>query len=1272
MSTAVTDEAAASRVRANEVLTPYVPRLVVDWLRQTPDALYREVEGSMVFVDISGFTALSERLSRRGKIGAELMRDTLNGVFIALLDEAYDYGAGLLKWGGDALLLLFDGPRHEERSCRAAWEMQQTLDRVGRLKTGSASITLRMSVGITTGTFQFVMAGSVHRELLIAGPAVTETVTMEGIADAGEIALSPVLAARLDPDCIGLPKETSLLLSRPPDVDRQRAPDVGDVSTIDIATCIPVAARQHVLLERSEPEHRTITAAFIDLMDTDLLLEQIGLERLAVALDERLRTIQEAALAYEVPFYESDVGKGSIKALLTAGAPSSTGQDEERILRALRDIMETPGAVPIRVGVNTGKVFTGDFGPSYRRSYRVFGDAINTAARVMSRADAGQILATEIVLERSRTTFDTLPIEPFAAKGKSEPVRASIVGPVVGTRSTDTVAMPLCGRERELEALRRVVDDARRSTGWIVDLSGAAGVGKTRLLKALLEHEPDVYVFHSRCEQYEAATPYFPLRAPFRRLLGIEPGWDTPEVTARLHEAVALADSSLVPWVPLLGILLGLDLPPTPETQSLDERFVPDRLAEVAVQFLYTTLAGTTTMLAVEDAQYMDESSRDLLRRLAIVGADRKQVLFVTHDGGGSLFDAEGPDHLHAISLCLLPLHLEAAIAAIHAVSEDEPFPPHIVEELARRSAGNPLFLFELLETVRSTGSLEGLPDSIEALVAAEIDRLSPGDRTVLRFAAVLGKSFDPGLLESAVGDDAEIDEGVWERLHELVELDGPARLRFRNTLIREAAYEGLPYKRRHLLHRRVAESIEAHAGSSTEEEVGTLALHFYEAQVHDKAWEYCRRAGDRARRIYANVEAARFYERALAAGRHVRAVNDADRAGTWQALGSVWEAGGLFDRAFEAYRRASRLLPEDPVGRARVFEQRAIARLRVGSYSLALRETTAGLKCVRDLDSVDATRAIASLLALRADVHKWQGHERQAIAIAQRAVELAEASGELEALARAYSALDGAYQMLGEPQKAVNELKALPIWQQLGLTRRAAIVEMNLGVQAYSDGKWDESVEWYRRARDSFRQAGDSTQVAFAEANLGEVLISRGEWEAAEEILRDARRALRAAHHTAAIFAETQLGRLMARRGEPGAVEALRKVAAEAAEGSNSFLLLEALVQLASAHVRFGEPEAALAVLEEAEASAGDEIAVAAAAVRRITAEALLELGRLDEAERMLEAGLVDAKRQGLLYEEARIRLVRAGLVRRRGGTADKEVQEADRLLHLLGVTVR
>lgn len=141
------------RISANARLTPYVPRLVIDWLRVSPESARRTVDGSLLFADISGFTRLSEALARRGKVGAELMRDALNEVFTSLLDDAYDYNASLIKWGGDAILLLFDGDDHGLRACRAAWEMQRTLDRVGRLRAPGGTVVLRMSVGITSGRF---------------------------------------------------------------------------------------------------------------------------------------------------------------------------------------------------------------------------------------------------------------------------------------------------------------------------------------------------------------------------------------------------------------------------------------------------------------------------------------------------------------------------------------------------------------------------------------------------------------------------------------------------------------------------------------------------------------------------------------------------------------------------------------------------------------------------------------------------------------------------------------------------------------------------------------------------------------------------------------------------------------------------------------------------------------------------------------------------------------------------------------------------------------
>ncbi|HEY2311873.1 MAG TPA: AAA family ATPase, partial [Gaiellaceae bacterium] len=1001
-----------------------------------------------------------------------------------------------------------------------------------------------MSIGVSSGTIDFFTAGSVHRELLVAGPVATETVSIESVADAGEIAISPGLAALLDPACVGPAKDQCRLLVAPPDVERERAPDVGAVSGLTVAACIPIAARAHVLLERSEPEHRTITAAFIDMMDTDELLARLGPKVFAEALDERVRAIQEAALRHEVPFYETDIGKGSVKALLTAGAPSSTGHDEEQVLRALRELMDRPGVIPMRVGVNTGKVFTGDFGPPYRRSYRVFGDAINTAARVMSRAEAGQILATDVVLERSRTAFETTPIEPFKAKGKAQLVKASIVGPIVGRKDERAAETALIGRDAEVRSLVAALDDVHRGHGWVIELAGAPGLGKSRVVRELVDRCADMRVLHSRCEEYEASTPYFVLRAPMRAALGLGPGADARTVERQLRSVVDRVEPKLIPWVPLLGIVLGLELPPTAETRALDDRFFRDTLADVTHRFLGSTLVGTPTVLIVEDAQFADEASSDLLIRLSRLATDLRYALLLTHSTPETTWASSDDERLRCLQLAMLPLTREHAIEIVQLATDETPLSSYDVELIADRSAGNVLFLFELLDMVRKTGTTDALPDSVEAVVAADIDRLAPSDRTVLRYASVLGASFDPDLLQTALHDEIELDAELWERLRGLVNPDPDGGMRFRNTLVRDAAYEGLPFRRRRQLHARVAEAIEV-APDAVEEEAGALALHYSEAMRHEKAWYYGRLAGDRARAVAAYVEAARFYELALASGRFVAGVRREDRARTWVALGDAKESAGLFDAAFSALVRATRLFAADPVEQARVFRLRARARMRKGAYVAALRETAMGLRLVDGLESSSARGTRATLRALRSHLKAFQGHAREAIALAEVAVDEAKGARELEALGRAYSVLDECYRLLGEPENAVHEQLALEIYRETGDIRSSGITEFNLGTQAYAEGRWADAVEWYERAEKDSAAAGDRETVAYAQASLGEVLVGMAELDAAETALTHARRVLRASGDAPfALFAETQLARITLARGRADdALETLRSL---------------------------------------------------------------------------------------------------------------------------------
>ena len=246
----------------------------------------------------------------------------------------------------------------------------------------------------------------------------------------------------------------------------------------------------------------------------------------------------------------------------------------------------------MRIGVNTGKVFTGDFGPPYRRAYRVFGDAINTAARVMSKADAGQILSTEIVLNRSRTIFDATPIPPFAAKGKSEPVKASIVGPAIGLKASHHGGLALLGRETELAILLDTIERAREAPGFHRGGRRRSGMGKTRLIEEVVARSTDFRRITARCEEYEASTPVLPVPGHRPRRPRPRRGCRCRRGRRGLGGRVQRIDPRLVPWIPLLGILLGVDLPDTPETAALDARFLRDRLSEVALRFLAGSPGG--------------------------------------------------------------------------------------------------------------------------------------------------------------------------------------------------------------------------------------------------------------------------------------------------------------------------------------------------------------------------------------------------------------------------------------------------------------------------------------------------------------------------------------------------------------------------------------------------------------------------------------------------------------------------------------------------------
>ena len=1246
-----------SRTLAPERLRAYVPRLLLSWPR---DTRFRRVDGSLVFVDVSGFTKMSERLARHGKVGAEEVTEVIGSCFTALLAVAYGQGGGLIKFGGDALLLFFSGEGHPARAARAGADMRRALREMGRLPTSAGLITLRMSVGIHSGAFDYYLAGGSHRELIVTGPAASRTVEMESAAEAGEVLLSPETAALLPPASVGNVKGPGRLLRRAPTTfgtppEEPVSPDV------DVAAYLPASVRTIAIQGAADPEHRQVSVAFVAFEGVDALTEREGPQAVAAALDALVRAVQEAADPVGVSFLASDVARDGGKLILAAGAPLASGNEEERMLRAMRAVLDGDLPLPVRIGLNRGHVFAGEIGPPYRRTYTVMGDAVNLAARLAYAAAPGELLAARDVVDRSRTPFRTEDREPFAVKGKARPVRASVVGPMIAERREDDPrdeGHPLVGREAELAELLDALAAARRGDGRVVELIGEPGVGKSRLLEELRTRAGAIPFLASAAEEYEATTAYFPFRALLRRAVGAA-GEEPREVLRAIASAVERLAPELAPWIPLLADAAGVDAPPTPETAALAEEFRRSRLHDTSVTLLARVLPGAAA-LVFEDAHWMDEASADLLAHLAAETAGRPWLVIVTRREADTGYRAAGADHVRRVTMG--PLPPAAAAALVGAATEDAPLLPHEVEALARRSGGNPLFLRELLAATRTGAGIEALPESVEGTIAARIDRLAASDRTALRRLSVLGTAFDRAL-SAAVLDDA--DETIWRRLAEFLERDRRGVVRFRHALIRDAAYEGLPFRQRRALHARVGEALEAEDGPERHPEL--ISRHFFNAQRYREAWRYSRLAGEHARALFANVEAAELFERAQAAARHVLDIPAEQLADVAEALGDVRNRMGEFPLAARAYRAARRFRRGDPAEEARLMLKEASVARRAGRYSDALRWIGRGRRALEGAAGTAAGRLRAQLSVWSGQIRQEQGRTREAVALLEGAVREAEASGDLDALAHAYYLLDWAALSLGTLREPAYSYKALSIYEHLGDLAGQANVLNNLGGFAYYEGRWDEAVDLYERGRTARERTGDSVNAAFGTANVGEIRSDQGRLDEAEGLLRSALRVWRAAGYRSGVaYALALLGRVASRAGRHDEALALFDEArALARDVGSEAEVLEVDARMAEAALLRGDAPSAEA-LAEATLGRGGAESVLAPVLYRVRGAALDAMGDAEAARVALETALAEARGRDNDYELA----LALDALSRLGDGEDSRARERSRaILDRLGV---
>jgi tetratricopeptide (TPR) repeat protein len=770
-------------------------------------------------------------------------------------------------------------------------------------------------------------------------------------------------------------------------------------------------------------------------------------------------------------------------------------------------------------------------------------------------------------------------------------------------------------------------------------------------------------VLHAVCEAYTASTPYAVWRELLRELMDF--GRDDPDeaVAQRLRDVVANDMPHLVPWLPLIAIAFGLEFAPTAEVEMLAEKNRRPKLHEAVGEFLALIFPGPG-LIAIENAHHIDMASAELLSYLAGVVSGRPWIFGVARRPSAAAFTAPA-----AVRIELAPLTAGDMLRMAQRGAEHQPLPMHVLEVVAKRSGGNPQFLRDLLRAAIQSGGIGGLPESAEAATMARIDALAPEDRALVRRAAVFGLTFHPRMLSwlDEEGAGAHRNAGTWARLGDLFEEEPDGYLRFGRSLLRDAAYEGLPYKLRRRLHGAVAARLEAET-DTPEDAAGILSLHYFEACEYRPAWRYASVAARRAHEVYAYVEAAELYSRALDAARRLSDISNKDLATVQEALGDSWNRAGEFDKASNAYGAARRLVGADLLAEAALLLKRSRLEEKLGKYPQALRWAARARKALAGLTGPDAALQAARSSSWYATVLQAQGRNADAIRWADKAIAEAEAVDDPDALGAGYFVKGWAYAALGKEGWEPLVQRSLAAYQRSGDRVKQAVILSNVGVVCQGEGRWDEAMDYYERSREACLKIGDVFGAAVARINVAEILADRGELAEAETILLESLQLWRASKYRYFLgYCLSLLGRVALRAGRMD--EALGRFEEAKANFVHVGAEQDALAseaRIAECNVFLGNADAALELADRALARARSTNAVAAVAplLERVRGEALLQRGDVDGARSAFKASLAAGRTRHDRFEVALALLALIRLDQLEGAEPSPEVVGESRSL--------
>jgi class 3 adenylate cyclase/ATP/maltotriose-dependent transcriptional regulator MalT len=988
-------------------------------------------------------------------------------------------------------------------------------------------------------------------------------------------------------------------------------------------------------------ERRVVTMLFCDVRGSTSMAETLD--------PEEWTDIMNAAferLIAPVQRHEGTVARLMGDAILAFfGAPTAHEDDPQRAVMAGLEIVAAVAPfrerlasergldLDVRVGINTGPVVVGDVGAAQVREYSAMGDAVNVAARMEQTADPGTVRITGATYRLVADLFDAEPLGEIEVKGKTRPVEAfRVIGRRDApwrVRAARTLEAPLVGRDREMARIDEALDDGARGRGTVVLLSGEPGIGKSRLVEeanarwASRRPDDDRHWDLWHCVPYDEMQPYAQYRRQVRDRAGILPEDTADEVRTKV---AAMARRSPEGWAGtserVSRALLGVELADEPRLEG-------EAFQRAAIELMVgTTIAlGAERLIVFEDLHWCDRASLELVRAVARLVEREAIVVLITSraDPGAPSWELATSLRAdlgeHVVTIELDPLSTDAAGELIAELLPGDGLADDVREAILGKAEGNPLFVHEVARSLLERAAAEGggltgeavrlaIPDTLQSLITVGLDRLEPPARRVLQVASVIGRTFDEGLLASAIPPDGDLGDELseLERRGLIHAVDGPtSAYTFHHALTQEAAYGSLLHKQRREIHRRVAGALEAANAERPEAVAPLLVRHFGEAGDDPATLRYATIAGDAAARLYANAEAAAHYATALDVARRT-GEGAATLASLFERRGSALELAGAYEEATTTYEAMHEA--------ARAF----------GDEHMQLRANT-------------AFALLFATVTPKFDPERGRRLSEENAVMARR---LGDRAAEARSL---WNILVANVYGGGDPERAREAgMASLAIARELGEREQVAFTLNDLSRLELADGDLDAAVERLREARELWTALDNRPMLGENLGLSGSIHLLRG---GHADALADARRSFELGevidNPWGQSFALFTVYRALLDLGEVGeAVATIQRCRELGERGGFSFAAIATRADLAHLCVTLGDPERALALAEESLEIARERVPPGVPMPRVAIARARIALGDLDGARAALEGG------EGRMPEpEVTIVSARAGMAR-------------------------